>query len=53
MARQPQIPARPACRLYLITPTAIPDLEAFAAELEAALAAGETSLAEVLRAVHQ
>ncbi len=47
MARQPQIPARPACRLYLITPTAIPDLEAFAAELEAALAAGDCAALQI------
>jgi len=47
MARQPQIPARPACRLYLITPAAIPDLEAFAAELEAALAAGDCAALQI------
>ncbi len=47
MARQPQIPARPACRLYLITPVAIPDLDAFAAELEAALAAGDCAALQI------
>lgn len=47
MARQPQIPARPACRLYLITPASIPDLEAFAAELEAALAAGDCAALQI------
>lgn len=43
MARQPHIPSRPACRLYLISPAAIPDLDAFAAELEAALSAGDAA----------
>ena len=33
MARTPQIPSRPPCRLYLITPPAVPDLEAFATAL--------------------
>ena len=47
MARQPQIPARPVCRLYLITPASIPDLEAFAAELEAALAAGDCAALQI------
>ena len=47
MARQPQIPARPPCRLYLITPAAIPDLEAFAAQLEAALSAGDCAALQV------
>lgn len=63
MARQPQIPSRPACRLYLITPPAIPDLEAFAADLEAALSAGDAAAlqirlkdvsdAEIVRAVER
>lgn len=43
MARQPQIPSRPACRLYLISPAAIPDVEAFAADLETALSAGDAA----------
>ncbi|MBN9479435.1 MAG: thiamine phosphate synthase [Bordetella sp.] len=47
MARQPQIPARPPCRLYLITPVAVPDLEAFAAELEAALSAGDCAALQI------
>jgi thiamine-phosphate pyrophosphorylase len=47
MARQPQIPARTPCRLYLITPPAIPDLEAFAADLEAALDAGDVAALQV------
>lgn len=63
MARQPQIPSRPACRLYLITPPAIPDLDAFAADLEAALSAGDAAAlqirlkdvsdAEIVRAVER
>ena len=34
MAREIRIPDRPPCRLYLITPPAVTDLEAFAAMLE-------------------
>lgn len=33
----------PPCRLYLITPSALPDLDAFAAALEAALSAGDVA----------
>ncbi len=47
MARPTQIPARPPCRLYLITPPAIPDLEAFAASLEAALSAGDVAAVQI------
>lgn len=47
MARASQIPARPATRLYLITPSAIPDLEAFAADLEAALGAGDVAALQI------
>jgi thiamine-phosphate pyrophosphorylase len=47
MARAPQIPPRPATRLYLITPSAIPDLEAFAADLEAALGAGDVAALQI------
>lgn len=36
-------PSRPPCRLYLITPVAIPDLGAFAAALEAALGGGDVA----------
>ena len=43
MARTPQIPTRPPCRLYLITPPAIPDLDGFARDLEAALGAGDVA----------
>jgi len=37
------MPAAPACRLYLITPPAIADLDGFARELEAALGAGDVA----------
>ena len=47
MARVPQIPPRPATRLYLITPSAIPDLEAFAGDLEAALGAGDVAALQI------
>ena len=47
MARAPQIPDRPATRLYLITPSAIPDLEAFAADLDAALGAGDVAALQI------
>jgi thiamine-phosphate pyrophosphorylase len=47
MARTPQIPPRPPCRLYLITPPVIPDLDAFAAALDAALGAGEVAALQI------
>ena len=47
MARQPQIPARPPCRRYLITPSALPDLEAFAVQLGAALSAGDCAALQI------
>lgn len=47
MARAPQVSPRPATRLYLITPSAIPDLEAFALELEAALGAGDVAALQI------
>jgi thiamine-phosphate pyrophosphorylase len=37
----------PDCRLYLITPPALPDLEAFAADLEAALGAGPVAALQI------
>ncbi len=43
----PQIAARPQTRLYLITPPAIPDLEAFADVLDVALAAGDVAALQV------
>jgi thiamine-phosphate pyrophosphorylase len=47
MARTPTASARPACRLYLITPPAIPDLAAFARDLEASLAAGDVAALQI------
>lgn len=47
MAREPVVPPRPPCRLYLITPPAIPDLDAFARELDAALAAGDVAALQI------
>ncbi len=38
---------RHACRLYLITPPAIADLDAFAGELEAALGAGDVAALQI------
>ncbi|CAN5435586.1 thiamine phosphate synthase [soil metagenome] len=43
----PKIPTRPPTRLYLITPPVLPDLEAFAAQLEAALGAGDVAALQV------
>lgn len=47
MARQPTVPDRPPTRLYLITPPAIPDLDAFAQALEAALSAGDVAALQI------
>ncbi len=47
MARESVVTPRPPCRLYLITPPAIPDLAAFAGELEAALAAGDVAALQI------
>jgi len=47
MAREPVVPPRPPCRLYLITPPAIDDLAAFASQLEAALAAGDVAALQI------
>ncbi|WP_183254319.1 thiamine phosphate synthase [Brevundimonas basaltis] len=47
MAREPDVPPRPPCRLYLITPPAIADLEAFTRELDAALAAGDVAAVQI------
>lgn len=41
------MPDHRACRLYLITPPAIADLDAFAAELEAALGAGDVAALQI------
>ena len=37
----------PACRLYLITPPRLPDLDAFATALEAALGAGDVAALQI------
>lgn len=47
MAKPSVVPPRPPCRLYLITPPAIPDLAAFARDLEDALAAGDVAALQV------
>jgi len=47
MAREPVVPPRPQCRLYLITPPAIHDLPAFARQLDAALAAGDVAALQI------
>ncbi|GLK48507.1 thiamine-phosphate synthase [Brevundimonas intermedia] len=47
MARPPAVSARPPCRLYLITPPAIPDLDVFAAMLEEALGAGDVAALQI------
>ncbi|WP_332657487.1 thiamine phosphate synthase [Brevundimonas sp.] len=47
MAKPPVVPTRPPCQLYLITPPAIPDLAAFANDMEAALDAGEVAALQI------
>lgn len=47
MAKTPTVPPRPPCRLYLITPSAISDLEAFAGTLESALDAGDVAALQI------
>ena len=47
MARTPTVPARPPCRLYLITPPVIGDLNAFAETLDQALAAGDVAALQI------
>ncbi|MBF0665800.1 MAG: thiamine phosphate synthase [Brevundimonas sp.] len=47
MAREPVVPPRPPCRLYLITPPAIDDLSAFAGRLESALSAGDVAALQI------
>jgi len=39
--------SKATCRLYLITPPALPDLDAFAADLEAALGAGDVGALQI------
>lgn len=47
MAKHTAIPERPPCRIYLITPSAIPDLAGFAATLDEALDAGDVAALQV------
>lgn len=47
MAKPSVVPERPPCRLYLITPPTIPDLAAFARDLEAALDAGDVAALQI------
>ncbi|WP_374516708.1 thiamine phosphate synthase [Brevundimonas sp.] len=47
MAREPVAPPRPPCRLYLITPPAIPDPAAFAAVLAETLDAGDVAALQI------
>ena len=47
MAREPIVPSRPPCRLYLITPPVIENLAAFAGQLESALAAGDVAALQI------
>lgn len=47
MARPPAVSDRPPCRLYLITPPTIPDLDVFAAALEDALGAGDVAALQI------
>jgi len=47
MAKTPTVPARPPSRLYLITPSAIPDLDAFADQLAATLGAGDVAALQI------
>lgn len=47
MAREPVVPPRPPCRLYLITPPEIADLAAFARRLDEALAAGDVAALQI------
>lgn len=47
MAREPVVPPRPPCALYLITPPAIPDLSAFAKTLGEALDAGSVAALQI------
>ena len=47
MAKPPVLPERPPCRLYLITPPTIPDLTAFARDLEAALDGGDVAALQI------
>ncbi|WP_312598847.1 thiamine phosphate synthase [Brevundimonas sp.] len=47
MAKTSTVPDRPPCRLYLITPPSIPDLDAFSQTLDQALAAGDVAALQI------
>lgn len=47
MAREPAVPPRPPCRLYLITPPAVPDPAGFASILAEALDAGDVAALQI------
>ena len=47
MAKSPVVPVRPPCRLYLITPRAIPDLALFSQDLGRALDAGDVAALQI------
>ncbi|MBA4809143.1 thiamine phosphate synthase [Brevundimonas sp.] len=47
MARTPTVPQRPPCRLYLITPPVLPDLDAFGAILDEVLEAGDVAALQI------
>lgn len=47
MAKQPVASPRPPCRLYLITPPALPDLASFVRTLEKALDAGDVAALQI------
>lgn len=47
MAKQSPVPVRPPCRLYLITPPAIPDMAAFVVILEEVLDAGDVAALQI------
>lgn len=47
MAKAPSAPPRPDCRLYLITPPEIVDLDAFSKDVEAALSSGDVAALQI------
>ena len=47
MAKEPIVPPRPPCRLYLVTPPALPDLASFVRTLGEALDAGDVAALQV------
>lgn len=47
MAKEPIVPPRPPCRLYLVTPPVLPDLASFVGTLGEALDAGDVAALQV------